>query len=71
MGPSSFEFMFEHVDGAGLLAEMAGAERAERMAVARRLLAAGRLCQRQRTAMSEMVGVSCPVSRYPKCGICA
>ena len=37
--------MFERVDGAGLLAEMAGAQRAERVAVARRLLAAGRLCQ--------------------------
>jgi len=37
--------MFDGVDGAGLLVEMAGARRAERVAVARRLLAAGRLCQ--------------------------
>ena len=37
--------MFDILDGAGLLAEMAGAQREERVAVARRLLAAGRLCQ--------------------------
>ena len=37
--------MFEHCDGAGLLAEMAAAQREERVAVARRVLAAGRLCQ--------------------------
>lgn len=36
--------MFDSTD-AGLLDEMAAAQRAERMAVARRLLAAGRLCQ--------------------------
>ena len=37
--------MFEQCDGAGLLAEMAAAQREERVAVARRVLAAGRLCQ--------------------------
>ena len=37
--------MFDGMGGAGLLAEMAGAQRDERVAVARRLLAAGRLCQ--------------------------
>ena len=43
--PASIECMFEHVDEPGLLAEMAGAQRDERVAAARRLLAAGRLCQ--------------------------
>ena len=37
--------MFEFVDEAGLLAEMAAGQCAERVAVGRRLLAAGRLCQ--------------------------
>ena len=37
--------MFESVDESGLLAEMAGAQCAERVATARRLFAAGRLCQ--------------------------
>jgi len=37
--------MFDSLDEAGLLAEMAAAQRSERSAVARRLVAAGRLCQ--------------------------
>ncbi len=37
--------MFENMDEAGLLGEMSCARRDERVAVARRLLAAGRLCQ--------------------------
>jgi hypothetical protein len=37
--------MFDSLDEPGLLAEMACAQRDERVAVARRLLAAGRLCQ--------------------------
>lgn len=37
--------MFDDLDQVGLLAEMAGSQRAERVAVARRLLAAGRLVQ--------------------------
>lgn len=44
--------MFDYLDEPGLLAEMAAAQRAERVATARRLLAAGRLCQRR------MVGVA-------------
>ena len=42
---SIIECMFEFVDEAGLLAEMAAGQCAERVAVGRRLLAAGRLCQ--------------------------
>lgn len=37
--------MFDTLDEAGVLAEMSAAQRAERSAVARRLFAAGRLCQ--------------------------
>jgi hypothetical protein len=37
--------MFDSLDEAGLLVEMAAGQRAERVAVGRRLLAAGRLCQ--------------------------
>lgn len=43
--PTKIENMFDGVDEAGLLAEMSAAQRTERIAVARRLLAAGRLCQ--------------------------
>ena len=39
--------MFDGLDEVGLLARMSGAQRDERMAVACRLLAAGRLCQRR------------------------
>jgi len=42
--------MFESQDEALLLAEMADAQRAERVAIARRLLAAGRLCQLRMSA---------------------
>lgn len=42
---SNIEHMFDELDEGALLAEMAGAQRDERVAVARRLLAAGRLCQ--------------------------
>ena len=39
--------MFESTDEAGLLDAMRGAQRRERVAIAERLLAAGRLCQRR------------------------
>ncbi|MFM8597926.1 MAG: DUF222 domain-containing protein, partial [Mycobacterium sp.] len=42
--------MFEGCDEAGLLAVMGDAQRAERVATARRVLAAGRLCQRRMAA---------------------
>ena len=45
VAPSIVESMFDNLGEGALLAEMAGAQRAERVAVARRLLAAGRLCQ--------------------------
>lgn len=41
------EHMFDTLGDSELLAEMAAAQRQERVAVARRLLAAGRLCQRR------------------------
>ena len=47
----SIECMFELIDEPGLLAEMAGAQRDERVAMARRLLAAGRLCQLRMAAV--------------------
>jgi len=45
VGVSSIECMFDTGDEASLLAEMTAGRRAERSAVARRLMAAGRLCQ--------------------------
>lgn len=45
--------MFDSYVGADLLAEMAAAQRAERVAVARRLLAAGRLCQLRMADIAE------------------
>ena len=45
VGVSTIECMFDSVDEAALLVEMSCALRDERSAVARRLLAAGRLCQ--------------------------
>lgn len=45
--------MFDNLDGAGLLAEMAASQRVERAAGARRLLAAGRLCQLRMAAVDE------------------
>lgn len=53
--PPSIECMFDCLDEAELLVEMTVAVRAERVAVARRLLAAGRLCQ-LRTAGLEADG---------------
>ncbi len=44
VGSSIIECMFESLDEASLLAEMTAGRRAERSAVARRLMAAGRLC---------------------------
>ena len=44
------EYVFDGCDEAGLLAVMGEAQRAERVAVARRVLAAGRLCQRRMAA---------------------
>ena len=44
-GRNIIEGMFESTSEPGLLAEMAVAQRDERVAMARRLLAAGRLCQ--------------------------
>ncbi len=43
--------MFDEFDEAALLAEMSASQRAERTAIARRLLAAGRLCQRRMAAV--------------------
>ena len=45
VGPSTIECMFELVTESVLLTEMVGAQRDERVAAARRLFAAGRLCQ--------------------------
>lgn len=45
--------MFDSLDEAALLEEMRGAQQAERVAVARRLLAAGRLCQRRMAGVDE------------------
>ena len=53
--PPGIECMFDCLDEAELLVEMTVAVRAERVAVARRLLAAGRLCQ-LRTAGLEADG---------------
>ena len=44
VGSSIIECMFDSLDEASLLAEMTAGRRAERSAVARRLMAAGRLC---------------------------
>ena len=44
VGTSIIECMFESLDDQALLAEMSAGRRAERSAVARRLMAAGRLC---------------------------
>lgn len=49
----SIEHMFDSSDEAGLLQAMADGQRAERVAVARRLLAAGRLCQLRMSAVDE------------------
>lgn len=51
--PFSIEHVFDDVDEAGLLAEMSAAQRAERASTARRLLAAGRLCQLRMAAVEE------------------
>jgi len=49
----SIEHVFESLDESGLLAEMAAAQRGERVAIARRLLAAGRLCQRRMAEIAD------------------
>jgi hypothetical protein len=45
--------MFDTLDGPGLLAEMSAAQRTERAAAARRILAAGRLCQTRMAHVTE------------------
>ena len=45
--------MFEDLDDPSLLMEMSAAQRDERVAVARRLLAAGRLCQRRMAGITD------------------
>ena len=49
----NIEHMFDTLDDPGLLAEMAAAQRGERVATARRLLAAGRLCQRRMAGIGD------------------
>jgi len=49
----TIEHMFDNLDESGLLTEMAAAQRGERVAIARRLLAAGRLCQRRMAGVAD------------------
>ena len=51
VGHPRIESMFDTLGEGDLLAEMAGAQRSERIAVAHRLLAAGRLCQLRMAAV--------------------
>ena len=49
--PPKIEYMFDNQSDSALLGEMAAAQRDERVAVARRLMAAGRLCQVRMSAV--------------------